>query len=229
MISRGAWALAEQEARRACAGMEPFERTHAGLAFASIGEIRLRIGDLASAEEAFAKAEELGASPLPGRARLQLLRGNSTEAAALINAALAGGGLDRLGRARLLPDQVTIALAVDDLDTARGAATELAESAQIYGSKALLAAAEAARGALALATGEEDDPLRPLRRSVELWREAGSPYESARARLLLATALDRAGHTEATRLELVTAQACFDRLGARLDAEVATAELLTTT
>jgi tetratricopeptide (TPR) repeat protein len=224
MISRGAWALAEQEARRACAGMEPFERTHVGLAFASIGEIRLRIGDLTSAEEAFAKAEELGASPLPGRARVQLLRGHPAEAAALINAALAGGGLNRLDRTRLLPHQVTIALAVNDLDTARDATTELAESAQTYGSKALLAAAEAARGALALATGE-GDPLKSLRRSVELWREAESPYESARARLLLATALDRAGHTEAARLELVNAQACFDRLGARLDAEV-TAKLM---
>jgi DNA-binding SARP family transcriptional activator len=220
MISRGAWALAEQEARRACASVQCFDLAHAGLAFASIGEIRLRIGDLASAEEAFAKAEELGASPLPGRARLQLLRGHLTEAAALINGALAGGSLDRLDRTRLLPEQVTIALAVNDLDTAREAAAELAESAQIYGSKALVAAAEAARGALALTT-VEDDPLPSLRRSVELWHEAGSPYASARARVLLATALDRAGQPELARVERAVARACFDRLGARLDAEAA--------
>jgi DNA-binding SARP family transcriptional activator len=221
MVSRGAWALAEQDARRACASTQYFDLAHAGLAFASIGEIRLRIGDLASAEEAFAKAEELGVSPLPGGALLQLLRGHSTEAAATINAALASRGGDRLDRTRLLPDQVTIALAVDDLQTARSAAAELAESAQTYGSKALLAAAEAARGALALATGE-DDPLPSLRRSVELWHEAGSPYESARARVLLATARDRAGQPEAARVELAVALACFDRLGARLDAEAVT-------
>jgi tetratricopeptide (TPR) repeat protein len=227
MVGRGAWALAEQEARRACASMECFELTHVGVAFANIGEIRLRIGDLASAEDAFAKAEELGASPLPGRARLQLLRGHPAEAAATINTALSGESLDRLDRTRLLPDQVTITLAVEDFGTARDAAAELAESAKIYGSKALLAAAEAAGGALALATGE-DDPLKSLRRSVELWREAESPYETARAQLLLATALDRAGHTEAARLERAAAHACFDRLGARLDAEAVTAELITT-
>ncbi|MGH8571405.1 MAG: BTAD domain-containing putative transcriptional regulator, partial [Gammaproteobacteria bacterium] len=188
MISRGAWALAEQEAHRACAKAQYFDPVHVGFVFAGIGEIRLRIGDLTAAEEAFAKAEGLGASPLPGRAWLELLHGRSAEAAALITAALASRGWDRLDRTRLLPDQVTIALAVDDLDTARAAVTELVESAQIYGSKALRAAAEAARGALALATGE-DDPLPSLRRSVELWREAGSPYERARARVLLATAL----------------------------------------
>ncbi|MGH3881918.1 MAG: hypothetical protein ACRDRY_06305 [Pseudonocardiaceae bacterium] len=86
-----------------------------------------------------------------------------------------------MDRTRLLPDQVTIALAVGDLGTARAGATELGESAQAYGSAALLAAAEGARSALALATGE-DDPLPPLRSSVKLWREAESPYERARAR-----------------------------------------------
>ena len=39
--------------------------------------------------------------------------------------------------------------------------------------------------------------------------------------------LDRAGHPEAARHELVAARVCFDRLGARLDAEAAAAELAT--
>ncbi|HKR48751.1 MAG TPA: AfsR/SARP family transcriptional regulator [Pseudonocardiaceae bacterium] len=227
LISRGAWALAEQEARRACVGTQCFDLAHVGLAFASIGEVRLRIGDLAGAEDAFTKAEELGASSLPGKARLLLRRGCPNGAAALINAALAGDRSDRLSRSRLLPDQVTIALAANDLDTARGAVVELTELAQIYGSTALRAAAKAARGALALATGE-DDPLWPLQHSVELWQQAGSPYEGARARVLLATALERAGRPEPARVELAAAGVCFDSLGARLDAEAATTELLTT-
>jgi hypothetical protein len=81
---------------------------------------------------------------------------------------------------------------------------------------------------LALATGE-DDPLWPLQHSVELWQQAGSPYEGARARVLLATALERAGRLEPARVELAAAGVCFDHLGARLDAEAATTELLTTT
>ncbi|MGH3911008.1 MAG: hypothetical protein ACRDRM_09275 [Pseudonocardiaceae bacterium] len=63
--------------------------------------------------------------------------------------------------------------------------------------------------------------MRPLRRSVALWREARSPYESARAQVLLATALDRAGQPEAARHALAAARACFERLGARLDAQAA--------
>ncbi|MGH3823521.1 MAG: BTAD domain-containing putative transcriptional regulator, partial [Pseudonocardiaceae bacterium] len=227
MISRGAWALAEKLAREACASTQCFDPAHAGLAFVGIGEVRLRIGDLATAEEAFVKAQELGASPLPGLARLQLRRGHPAEAAALINTGLAGEGWDRLDRSRLLPDQVTIALAVDDVDTARAAVTELTEAARSYGSKALLAAAKCAAGELVLATGE-GCPLASLRRSVELWREAESPYESARAQVLLATALDRAGQPDAARVELTAARACFERLGARLDAEAA-AELLDAT
>jgi hypothetical protein len=145
----------------------------------------------------------------------------------LINAGLAGERWDRLDRCRLLPDQVSFALAVGDLDTARAAVTELVSSAEIYGSKALLAAADCARGELALVTGEEC-PLAPLRRSVELWREAESPYESARTQVLLATALDRAGKPDSARVELAAARTCFERLGARLDAE-AVADLLSST
>lgn len=222
MVGRGAWALAEQVARRACAGMECFDLLHVGLGFASIGEIRLRKGDLTGAEDAFTKAEELGASVLPGRARLQMLNGRPAAAAALINSALVGEeDWDRLSRTRLLPDQVTIALAVDDLDTARAATAELAEAAQIYRSKALLAAAECARGELALATGGDDDPVQLLRGSVTSWREAWAPYESARVRLLLARALELAGQPEAARHERATARACFERLGAWLDAKAA--------
>ncbi len=85
-----------------------------------------------------------------------------------------------------------------------------------------LASAEAA---FALATGE-GDPLPPPRRGVELWQEARSPYESARVRVALGAALDRAGQPDAAQLELAAARACVDRRGARLDAETAAAELL---
>lgn len=221
MLSRGAWTAAEQVARRSCAGMESFDLLHVGLAFAHIGEIRLRIGDLSGAENAFTKAEELGASALPGRARLQVLNGHPAAAAALIDSALSDASGDLLGRARLLPDQVSIALAAGDLDTARSAAVELVGAAQIYRSKALLAAAECARGELALATGEDGDPVQLLRRSATLWGEAWAPYESARVRVLLAGALERAGQAEAARQERASARACFERLGAWLDAGAA--------
>jgi len=58
LIGRGAWSEGEQRARGACAGMEPIELVHVGLALSEIGEIRLRMGDLDGAADAFAKATE---------------------------------------------------------------------------------------------------------------------------------------------------------------------------
>jgi hypothetical protein len=66
LIGRGAWAEGERRARRACGAMEPMDLTHVGLALAEIGEIRLRRGDLPAAEEAFARAVQMG---LPPRSR----------------------------------------------------------------------------------------------------------------------------------------------------------------
>lgn len=216
LVGRGAWQRAEHEARRAAAEAEPVDLRHVALAFAGIGDIKLRVGDLDAAQAAFDKAEELGASPLPGRARLALARGDAGAAAGMLAGALADERSDRLARSRLLPDQVTVALAVGDVDTARSASSELTDAAQVFGSCGLRAAAETASGALALAAGNTD-PVAPLRRGVALWVEAGSPYESSRAQVLLAAALRQAGQHEAARYELSVARSCFERLGAGLD------------
>jgi hypothetical protein len=41
LVGRGAWSEGERRARRTCAAIEPMDLTHAGLALAEIGEIRL--------------------------------------------------------------------------------------------------------------------------------------------------------------------------------------------
>src|SRR5439155_18189657 len=99
LIARGAWSEGEVRARRACAGMEPIELAHVGLALSEIGEIRLRMGDLQGAAEAFAKASENAAPPQPGTALLLLARGDTAGAAASIGAALAEAGWNNLARA----------------------------------------------------------------------------------------------------------------------------------
>jgi tetratricopeptide (TPR) repeat protein len=87
LIGRGAWSEGERRARGACAGMEPFELVHVGLALSEIGEIRLRMGDLEGAAEAFAKASENAAPPQPGTALLLLARGDIAGAGASIDRA----------------------------------------------------------------------------------------------------------------------------------------------
>jgi hypothetical protein len=113
--------------------------THVGLALAEIGEIRWRRGDLAGAEEAFTRAEQLGSTPHPGMALVRLAEGDSATAAA------------------------------------------------------------------------------SLRRGTALWREAGAPYETARARLLLGEALERDGDRKHALLELRHRQASIRVTGAQLD------------
>jgi hypothetical protein len=82
LVGREAWSPGELRARYACAGLEPFELSHVGLALSEIGQIRVRMGDLDGAAEAFTKAAENAAPPQPGAALLQLARGDTAGAAA---------------------------------------------------------------------------------------------------------------------------------------------------
>ena len=217
LIGRGAWSEGELRARGACAGMEPIELSHVGLALSEIGEIRLRLGDLDGAADAFAKASENAAPPQPGTALLLLARGDAAGAAVSIGGALAEAGWDRLARARLLPAQVEIALAGGDIATARSAATELAELAGVYASPAILAAATSAQGAILLADGDAAIAIERLTRSMDLWRDANAPYDRARTRVLLARALLEQGDEGRARGEERAARTVFESLGARLD------------
>jgi len=217
LIGRGAWSEGEHRARGACAGMEPIELSHVGLALSEIGDIRLRMGDLDGAAEAFTKATENAAPPQPGTALLLLARGDTAGAAASIGAALAEAGWNKLTRARLLPAQVDIALAGGDIATAREAVTELVELAATFASPAIQAAADRARGAALLAEGESDGALECLQRSADLWRDANAPYDRARTRALLARALLEQGQRNRAQGELQAARTTFESLGARLD------------
>ena len=50
----------------ACDELSEFSPAHAGMAFHELGEVRLRMGDLEGADEAFRRAHELGEDPQPG-------------------------------------------------------------------------------------------------------------------------------------------------------------------
>ena len=100
-----------------------------GHAHYEIGEVRLHMGDLDGAETAFNRAYEFGVEPQPGLAQLMVARGKVDEAARGLERSLSSTGdgpnVDLLSRSRLLPVQVDVALARDDVDTARGAIEEL--------------------------------------------------------------------------------------------------------
>jgi class 3 adenylate cyclase len=217
MRLRGAWTEAEQEVRHACDELRDFNLYYAAEAFYELGEIRLRRGDLPEAADAFRRAHELGREPQPGLALLRLAEGKVDAALASVRSVLTETAGDRLARARLLPAQVEIAVAAGDHEGARAATEELEAIARAYGTSALEASAVCARGAVQLAEGDGAAARQSLRRGYRLWQELEAPYESARARVLLASAYRVGGDHEAVALELAAAKSVFERLGAQLD------------
>ena len=219
MRLRGAFADAEGEARRSTEELMEFGLLPAaGGGFHQIGEVRLRIGDLDAAEEAFGQAHQLGHDPQPGMAMLLLARKRTDAARASITAALADEAMP-LTRARLLPARVEIALAAHDVADAREAAEELASIASRYDAPAMHANAHQALGAVL--THEEDvqGAITELRRAVRHWTDADLPFETAQARRWLAIAYREDGDGSSATLELRAARSTFDRLGARLETE----------
>jgi class 3 adenylate cyclase len=221
---RGSYPEAEREARVASEELERYHLLDAvGLAHYEVGEVRLHMGDLDAAEKAFMRAYEYGRDPQPGLALLMLARGDADGAAKAIAASLAkrddddGTTTNVLRRARLLPAQATIALADDDVETARAAAEELGRIAGEYDRSAFEAATLTARGEIELHEGRFAEAASVLDKAWRLWREIDLPYESARARLLLGRAKAVAGDEITARMEFGAARSTFDRLGAALD------------
>ena len=229
MRLRGDLEAAEKVALAACDELQDFERYITAMGHYEIGEIRRRRGDFSAAEEAYARANELGHDPQPGLALLHLAEGKLDAAVAGITRALEETK-ESPSRLRRLPAQVEIAVAARDLKTARSAAAELealVDSYEIGGQRAPAfdAAVHIAAGRIALAEGDAGEAVRRLRQARDQWREVGAPYETAHARHMLATAFRRAGDEHAAVAELDAAHAAFERIGAKADAERA-AELL---
>jgi class 3 adenylate cyclase len=227
------WREAEAEALLACKELPAWFPLDLGRALSEIGEIRLRTGDLAGAEEAFLQANDAGHDPNPGLGLLQLAKGDVQAAAATIRDALDNpqrGSFESppntdLQRASLLPAQVEIGLAVEDLDSAGAAAAELERIAETCGVVAMRASAAWARGSVQLAEGQVEASQQSFRRSATLWAELDAPYETARARMGLADAYRAGGNEGRAVLEYRAALAAFDRLGATPDARQASEAL----
>jgi len=226
MRLRGSLTEAEEQARIACEELPRFN-FYSGLGPAKyeIGEVRRLIGDLRGAEDAYAQAREHGYDPQPGLSLAQLGRGDVQAAAAGIGRALAGAGGNRCRRVRLLAAQAEIALAADDLGTATAASEELTTLVTEFEAVAVDARAAGVHGAVLLARGDPEEAIHQLHRAEEGWQHVGAPYEIAEVRALLGRAFHALGDDGAALIELTTAHATFERIGARPAADAA-AQLL---
>lgn len=220
---RGAWTEAEAEATRAAQELIRVNPMAAAPAFYEAGEIRRRMGDARGAEEAFARARELGLEPQPGLALLRLHQGKVEAADRALRMAPDPDATSPLRRATLLGAMVEVALAAGNVDAAGSAAGDLASMAARREAPAIAAEAARCRGAVALAEGDPIAAVEHLRRAWTTWQQIGLPYEAARARMLYGTALRALGEEEGALLELRAALSAFQRLGAAPDVAEATA------
>lgn len=219
MSLRGSWLEAEQEAVKAADEVAKYRMPEVVWdSFKEIGLIRLRMGDLKGAEDAFNHAHEVLKAPEPGLALLQMAHGKPKAAMASITSALEEETWNRLARARLLPAMVEIAQTAGELEPARAAKDELQAIAQEFKSAALEAAAATASAIVHQMEKAYPEAAKAAREARRLWHDVGAPYEAARARALLGRALIAGGDEDAGMMELRAAKTNLEKLGALLDA-----------
>jgi ATP/maltotriose-dependent transcriptional regulator MalT len=218
MRLRGAFSEAEEEARMATGELASFNLGFTAMAFRELGEVRVKMGELEAAEDAFRQAEELGVSPQPGMALLLVERGRVSAAATALRRALASFGLTPLDRVKLLPAQVEVALLLGDVDTARAATSELDVIAGVNGAPALRATADAAAAAVALADGDLERAGATAQEARSLFDEIDLVYESAKVSMLLGRIRRAQGDEPGARADLTIAVDALERIGAVPDA-----------
>ena len=226
MRLRGFCHEAELEALRACDELRPYLRRELGWPLSELGRIRLHLGDVAGAEQAFLAAHQAGWDPQPGLARVLLAQGAVAAAAASISEALDNPSWapfkelppsTDLRRAPLLDARVEIAVAAGDLAGARAACEELETIATRFHSKALAACAAQGRARVQLADGHASDAQQLFAQAARLWNEVGAPYETALARLGLADAYRAVGADHRAELEQLAARTVLDRIATGAD------------
>jgi ATP/maltotriose-dependent transcriptional regulator MalT len=215
---RGSLAEAEREAARACDELLHSRPVTSAAAWAEVGDICRRLGQLERAEAAFARAQEIGGSPCAALALLRLAQGRIQAAQATIGGCVSGA-TNPLGRATLLPAVVQVNVAAGDLPAAEAAVTELDGIAAAFDVPTVHAVALVARGRLELARGDAAGARATLRAALDLWRELDVPYEAATAETLLGQALRECGDDVGAAAAFTTAVEVFQRIGAHLDAD----------
>ena len=219
MKFKGRLSEAHDLADRAGKELRAWNPRIAGAAFYELGEVRLRLGELAEAEQAFREADELGRTPEPGLSLLRLAQGNVKGALASIRRAAGDESLSLPAQARLLPAAVEIAVAAGEAEEATGYAERLESIAALFDTSALKAVAAYARGQAALARGDAEASYHEFRQARMTWDSNGATYDVARTREQLGKSLRASGDEYAAVWELQAAAARFERLGAVRDAE----------
>ena len=213
----GAWREAIEETHRA-ARRAPLAHDLPGQADAAYqrAELHRLQGALVEAEEAYQRAGQLGREPQPGLALLRMAQGRRADAAGALRRVL-GATTDDLGRARLLPAEVEIQLALGARDEARRAGAELEEIAarlsaacvRSSDTTAILGALAARRaGRCTWPTASRKPRCRRCAARCRSGSSSAAPYLAARVRVRVAEACRALGDRDGCRLELSSRARC---------------------
>jgi len=185
----------------------------AALALTEQGDVLRVRGKLDEAEACYGQAAELGHEPQPGLALSWLARGRTAAAVSAMRRLLAEAQ-GPVRRSWMLPAGVEVMVAAGLLDEARRYAEELFEIAALFGNPAVKAMAAYAGANVRLGCGEVEDALVQAREATRLWNGIDSPYEAARARVLVARALREVGDEDSATTEFAVARRSLAEVGA---------------
>jgi tetratricopeptide (TPR) repeat protein len=186
-----------------------------GEAWRVLGEILVSRGRLDDAEQAFARATELGWDVQFNLALLRLAEGDPEGATTLLARTLAENTWSgRAMRGRVLAYQCIAASFAGQVKTARSALAWLEKEPELTSTAALQALTAQARGELAAAEKRGDQAITLLRIALHAWIEMEAPLMAAETRCRLAQLLMKEDDPESASLELAAASAAFRRAGA---------------
>jgi len=222
---RGAWAEAERELTTASDELAASRPAMTGEGLVRLGELRRRQGKL---DEAMLLFERSGSHPLAslGRAAVNFDRGDVKTSAELAERHLRRlPATNRTERAAALELIVRARVAQNRIDEAALAVKELHGIANEAGTGPLRALASLAAGLVAARSGDPRSARSLLEDAVDLFEEAGAPFETGRARVELAEVMRALGRPDAAAAEAERAIADLTPLGAVLEIARARAAL----
>jgi LuxR family transcriptional regulator, maltose regulon positive regulatory protein len=221
---QGRWEEAESQLTAAVGGLQASRPPMVGDAIARLGELRRRQGRPDEAAELFARSESHSLSLL-GRAALAFDRDQPAEAAELADRYLRRfAERGRVERSVGLEVAIKARVRLGERNAAEDALSELREIAARARTRPILAAVSSAEGALAAASGDDDDARRSFEDALDVLAACEAPFETGRVRLDLAATLNALGRPDQARREIEAAIECFREIGA--EAERARAETM---
>ena len=216
---RGSWSDAEALLVASIDDYSGSRPAQVGSPLVVLADLRQRQG---RSDEAALLLEQAGTGPGAQlcRAALALDRGDSLRAVELLERLLRQVPEHRkLGRAPALELLIRARIARGELDEAAASLEAFREIAHLVGTVPLRAFAERADGMLTAARGEHELARPLLEDAADRFEMSGTPFETGRTRVELATSLLALGRTDVAEREASAAMELLLGLGAATEAE----------